>query len=70
MSNNEGPTVKTLDEALWRHGALTRLAMKLGISRGYLCDIRKGRAVPSRELAEAISRETGVPVESLLSEAA
>lgn len=56
---------KTLDEALWRHGALTQLAKKLGVSRSYLCDVRKGRAKPSVQLAERIARETGVSVEDI-----
>jgi transcriptional regulator with XRE-family HTH domain len=56
----------TLDRALWRHGALTETARELGISRGYLCDIRKGRVRPSTKLAEDISRLTGVSIETLL----
>lgn len=60
------PFGSTLDEALWRYGASSALAEKLGISRGYLCDIRKGRDVPPRPLAERISAETGVPLSTLL----
>lgn len=64
------PKTKTLDEALWRHGALTNLAEAVGVSRSYLCDIRKGRSRPSKELAQRISEITGVPVASLMRPAA
>lgn len=48
-----------------RRGSMTELAKKLDITIPYLCEIRKGRAEPSLGLALRISRETGVPVESL-----
>lgn len=63
------PFGTTLDEALWRHGSATRLAAALGISRGYLCDIRKGRCAAPRALAERISVETGVAVSVLVRKA-
>jgi transcriptional regulator with XRE-family HTH domain len=60
-----GKKPTTLNQALARRGAMTDLAKRLDITIGYLCDIRYGRKTPSLELALAISRETGVPVESL-----
>ena len=61
---------KTLDEALWRHGTSAKLAADLGISRGFLCDIRKGRSVPNKVLAIRISLATGVPLKTLLAKRA
>lgn len=65
MKSRERP--KTLHEALAERGSLTRLARKLGVHISYLSDIRHGRRTPPLALALAIQRETGVPIESLLS---
>jgi transcriptional regulator with XRE-family HTH domain len=64
------PRAKTLDEQLHRHGSLSRLARQLGISQSYLSEIRHGKKTPTLELALRISKVTGVPVESLVREAA
>lgn len=58
-------SITPLDEALLGHGRLSEVARNLGISVGYLCDIRKGRKVPSDELKAAIAREIGVAVADL-----
>lgn len=57
----------TLDTYLaLKRGRLVELARRLNVTPQRLCDIRKGRRVPSLELAVAIQRETGVPVESFI----
>jgi transcriptional regulator with XRE-family HTH domain len=42
------------------------LAEKVRCDRSMIAKVRAGKATPSLRLAVAISRETGVPVESLL----
>lgn len=42
------------------------LAQKVGCDRSMISKLRVGKATPSLSLAVAISRETGVPVESML----
>jgi transcriptional regulator with XRE-family HTH domain len=42
------------------------LAEKVSCDRSMIAKVRTGKATPSLRLAVAISRETGVPVESLL----
>lgn len=61
---------KTLDEYLHRHGSLSRLARKLGISQSYLSEIRHGKKTPTLELAITIAELTGVPLKSLIGRAA
>lgn len=46
------------------------LASKVGCDRSMITKIRAGKATPSLNLALAITRETGVPVEALVPEAA
>jgi DNA-binding XRE family transcriptional regulator len=58
---------KSLDTYLARRrGEATRLAKELGITPQRVCDIRKGRMVPSLELALRIAKATGIPVESFV----
>lgn len=42
------------------------LAEKVRCDRSMIAKVRTGKATPSLRLAVAISRETGVPIESLL----
>jgi transcriptional regulator with XRE-family HTH domain len=60
------PKVRTLDDALRKRGSLTRLAIELGISVTYLCEIRKGRRQPNLALALRLQEVTGVPISSLV----
>lgn len=58
---------QTLDTYLaLKRGRLVDLAKRLGVTPQWLCDVRKGRRMPSLEMALAIQRETGVPVESFV----
>jgi transcriptional regulator with XRE-family HTH domain len=60
-----------LSEAIRASGRTDEaVANAVGCSRSMLTKIKLGRAVPSLGLAVAIARETGVPVEALLPEAA
>lgn len=60
------PTPATLDEALQERGSAMRLAEALNVSPSWISELRSGLKVPSLSRAVAISRLTGVPVESLL----
>jgi transcriptional regulator with XRE-family HTH domain len=63
-------TGPTLDTFLAARGSAKRLAKKLRMSMSHLSDIRHRKRSPSLSVALAISRETGVPVESLMRRAA
>lgn len=41
-------------------------AARLGMSEGYLSDLKNGRVRPSLRLAARLSLEAGVPIESFL----
>jgi len=59
--------MKTLAEAMLEIGTTdAALAQKVGCDRSMIAKVRAGKATPSLPLALAISRETGVSVESLL----
>lgn len=45
----------------------SEFAERLGISKGYLSDLKNGRVRPSLPLAARLSAEAGVPLESFLS---
>lgn len=57
------PLAARLSEAEMTDAAL---ALKVGCDRSMITKIKNGQATPSLPLALAISRETGVPVESLV----
>lgn len=61
------PRMASLAEYLSEPGRTdAALAAKVGCDRSMINKIKAGKATPSLPLALAISRETGVPVESLV----
>ncbi|HXG71351.1 MAG TPA: helix-turn-helix transcriptional regulator [Gemmatimonadaceae bacterium] len=64
-------TFKTLADYLKRTGTTQRaLAVRLGVSAGYTCQLVSGQRQPALHLALKIARVTGVPVTSLVPERA
>ncbi|MBD2760046.1 helix-turn-helix transcriptional regulator [Yimella sp. cx-573] len=58
-----GPAVRAIREALGKkHG---EFAVRCLISPGYLTNIEAGRKQPSPEVAVAIAKELGVPLDAI-----
>jgi transcriptional regulator with XRE-family HTH domain len=61
------PDLRTfLEDFARRGGKQAEFAAKMGMSNGYLSDIKNGRVRPSLALAAKLAREAGVPIESFL----
>lgn len=61
------PDLNTALEALGAQGVTQKdFAARLGMSEGYLSDLKNGRVRPSLQLAARLSEEAGVPIQSFL----
>ena len=61
------PTLMAYLEDLNRQGINQgEFAATLGISEGYLSDLKNGKATPSLSLAQRLSEAAGIPIESFL----
>lgn len=47
-------------------GSGKALAVRIGKTASYICDIRMGRTTPSMHVALAISKDTGIPIADLI----
>lgn len=61
------PDLKAFLEDYARQGGLqSDFAARMGMSEGYLSDLKNGRVRPSLSLAVKLAEEAGVPIESFL----
>lgn len=59
-----GKFIRSLREA--EATSLTEFALKLDISRANLCDLEKGRKIPSPDRAARIAKDLGIPEKVLI----
>ena len=65
--NKVYPNLRAYLDDLGRQGITQAdFAAKMDMSEGYLSDLKHGRVRPSLALADRLSRECGVPIESFL----
>lgn len=57
-----------LDDLARQGGTQAEFADRMGMSKGYLSDLKNRRVRPSLGLAKRLSDECGVPIESFLVE--
>jgi transcriptional regulator with XRE-family HTH domain len=63
------PNLRAYLEDLKRNGSnQAEFARRMGMSVGYLSDLKNGLVEPSLSLAKRLSDECGVPMESFLTE--
>lgn len=63
------PNLGTFLEDLKRNGSTqAEFAERLGMSNGYLSDLKNGKVRPSLALAKQLSDECGIPIESFLTD--
>lgn len=61
------PSFTAYVESRVEQGAtLKMIAHELGLSVGYLCDLKNGRQTPGFKLAKRLSDNFGIPLESFL----